>query len=292
MALQFPRRALLWLKLARLRVHATGGNRLLYLCFAACSALLSACGFLPQPHTVPIPALQDRQSGDVRARRLIVMLPGIYDKASDFVSEGFIKDLRARGIDADVLMPEAHFGYYEARDVDVRLEADIFAPARAQGYTEIWIVGVSLGGLGSLLYSAQHPETVAGILLIAPFPGTDSTLAEIRQAGGLRAWSTTPQAQNGDERHALRWLVSASSLQHRKAQDAVHAPQIFMGTGKSDRLIEGQRILGEVLPPARVNFVEGGHDWNTWRKIWCAFLEDGPWALEAAKRAHLDRIKL
>ncbi|MEC5384189.1 alpha/beta hydrolase [Uliginosibacterium sp. H3] len=289
---QFSRRSALWLKLARQRLggrHARGGKRLLYLCFAAAGTLLSACGFLPQPHTVPLPALHDRLSPAAPAKRLVVMLPGIYDKAADFVSEGFVKDLRSRGIDADVLMPEAHFGYYEARDVDLRLEQDIFAPARAQGYREIWIVGVSLGGLGALLYSSQHAESITGILLIAPFPGTDKVLGEIRQAGGLRSWSATPQAQMGDERPALRWFASAASLQQQKPASV---PGIFLATGKADRLFEGQRLLSEALPPAHVQLVEGGHDWQTWRHLWQEFLDEGPWALEAAKRAHLDRIRL
>ncbi|MDB5799995.1 MAG: hypothetical protein JWL63_934 [Rhodocyclales bacterium] len=224
--------------------------------------------------------------------RLIVMLPGIYDKAGDFVSEGFVKDLRASGIDADVLIPEAHYGYYEARDVDVRLETDIFAPARAQGYKEIWIVGVSLGGLGSLLYSAKFPDAVTGIFLIAPFPGTDKVLAEIEHSGGALAWSRSPQAQGGGERHALLWLAAMGSMQEAKTNNAAHVPQIFMGTGKSDRLVEGQKMLASLLPATHVNFVEGGHDWATWRLLWRSFLDKGPWAGEAARQAHLDRIKL
>ncbi|MDB5887378.1 MAG: tannase/feruloyl esterase family alpha/beta hydrolase [Rhodocyclales bacterium] len=284
---RFAQRTSLWLKLAGLR--ARRGNRFAYLLLAACSTLLSACGFLPQPHTVPMPALQDYHDGEERAKRLIVMLPGIYDKAGDFIGEGFVADLHARGIDADVLMPEAHYAYYEARDIDARLEADIFARARTQGYKEIWIVGVSLGGLGSLLYSAKYPGTVAGILLIAPFPGTDSVLAEIRQAGGLLAWARTPLASGGNERHALRWLATAGSMQDAKA---AHVPQIFMGTGTSDRLFAGQQMLAELLPATHVNFIEGGHDWTTWRMLWRDFLDNGPWALEAAKQAHLDRIKL
>jgi pimeloyl-ACP methyl ester carboxylesterase len=292
------RRVLLWLNLARQSIRANGGSRLAYLGFAACSALLSACGFLPQPHIVPMPALHDRQPGDIRPRRLIVMLPGIYNKASDFIDEGFVKDLRIRGIEADVLIPEAHFGYYEARDVQLRLEADIFAPARAQGYKEIWIVGISLGGLGSLLYGAEYAKpdsgpdanAIAGILLIAPFPGTDAVLAEIRKAGGPEAWALTPQSMGGEERYALRWLIWASRRQARK--DGAGAPQIYMGTGKADRLFEGQHMFSDLLPPANVHFVEGGHDWKAWRKIWHNFLDNGPWALETAKQAHLDRIRL
>jgi pimeloyl-ACP methyl ester carboxylesterase len=286
----FRRRAALWLKLARMRLRTARGNRLLYVGLTACGTLLSACGFLPHAHTVPMPALQDRQSPDVRARRLIVMLPGIYDTASDFVREGFVRDLRTRGINADVLMPEAHFGYYEARDIDVRLEADIFAPARAQGYEEIWIVGVSLGGLGSLIYSSQHAGTVTGILMIAPFPGSDSVLGEIRQAGGLRTWAATPQAQGDNERPALRWLAAVGNP--GKDVNAAKAPQIFMGTGRSDYLVAGQRLLADALPSANVRYVDGAHDWATWRAIWRDFLDEGPWAMEAAKRAHLDRIRL
>jgi hypothetical protein len=296
MPLPFSRRAALWLKLARLRLGARGGNRLQNLCLAACSALLSACGPLMQEPVVPIPMLQDLASPDTRAKRLVVMLPGIYDAPKDFIREGFVKDLRTRGIDADVLMPEAHFGYYEERNVDVRLEQDIFAPARAQGYKEIWIVGVSLGSLGALLYSAQHAESVTGMVLISPYPGSTKILSEVRRAGGLRAWSTTPEAQGGEERPALLWFTSVSAMQLRKpdskSDSAAHVPEIYLGMGKEDWLFKGQRMLADVLPPTRVNIIEGNHSWQTWRQVWQDFLDNGPWALEAAKRAHLDRIRL
>ena len=212
---RFAACAALWLKLGKAR--ARHGNRLAYLVLATCSTVLCACGFLPQPHTVPMPTLQDRQSSATRAKRLIVMLPGIYDKASEFVSEGFVADLRERGIDADVLMPEAHYGYYEARDVDVRLEEDVFAPARTQGYKEIWIVGVSLGGLGSLLYSAEHPETVKGILLIAPFPGQTQCSPKSRKQA-----VRSPGRAHRRHRAAMSAMRCAGSLPYTIRPRAVH----------------------------------------------------------------------
>src|SRR5690606_40867279 len=62
-----------------------------------------------------------------------------------------------------------------------RLQQDVVLPARMRGYRHVRLVGISLGGYGSLLYSKQYGEQIAGLFLMAPFLGNRSLIAEDRK---------------------------------------------------------------------------------------------------------------
>src|SRR3546814_13006534 len=62
-----------------------------------------------------------------------------------------------RWAEADVLLTSATFAYYKERNIVERLQQDIIAPARAQGYQHIWLAGASIGGMGVLFYEHEHP---------------------------------------------------------------------------------------------------------------------------------------
>lgn len=105
----------------------------------------------------------------VRAQeRLIVFLPGIGDLAADFAARGFIGPIAQSGLAADAVAVDAHYGYYARRSVIDRLAHDVVLPARKRGYWEIWLVGISMGGLGALSYATQHPEHLDRVVLLAP----------------------------------------------------------------------------------------------------------------------------
>lgn len=147
--------------------------------------VLQAGCFAPPPPASPLPALWLRRG--TGSGRLVVFLPGRGDRAADFAQHGFAAELERRGIAADVVAADAHSGYYADRSVVARLHADLLAPARAQGYREIWLVGISLGGLGALLTAIEHPKDIDGLVLLAPFLG-ETLPAEIAAAGSLAAW--------------------------------------------------------------------------------------------------------
>jgi pimeloyl-ACP methyl ester carboxylesterase len=44
-------------------------------------------------------------------------------------------------------------------------------PARSAGYREIWIAGISMGGLGALSYAVKYPGHLDRVLLLAPYLG-------------------------------------------------------------------------------------------------------------------------
>ena len=91
-------------------------------------------------------------------KTLLIMLPGRGDRASSFVTAGFV-DIADRH-QFDVLAVDAHFGYYAERILVERLHEDIIAPAKARGYENIWLLGISMGGLGALLYAAEYPNEI------------------------------------------------------------------------------------------------------------------------------------
>ena len=86
-----------------------------------------------------------------------------------FETAQFVQAVYDAGIHADMVAVEAHYGYYATRTVVTRLREDVIAPARAQGYTQIWLVGVSMGGLGALLYVRAYPGTSRGWSPWRPF---------------------------------------------------------------------------------------------------------------------------
>jgi len=104
--------------------------------------------------TVPIGTTSFHRSEKAERRSLLVFLPGRGDTVSSYEKEGFIKLLAGLGGAVDSLGVEAHLGYYRDRTLLQRLREDVFIPAKADGYSDIWLVGISMGGLGAVLYDA------------------------------------------------------------------------------------------------------------------------------------------
>jgi pimeloyl-ACP methyl ester carboxylesterase len=230
------------------------------------TALITGCANPVRPTVVPLPRVEDRLvcPEGRRATRLIVMLPGLYDTPQDFVKHGFVQALRERHINADVVIPDLHFAYYETRTIEQRLREDVIQPARAAGYREIWFAGISLGGLGALLYSSQHPDEISGILLLAPYAGTEDVLKEIREAGGARAWAQQSQSTE-QQRGIWRWLVARQIR-------GLDKPLLMIGTGNDDRFLRDQLLLTGLISPVMQFTAEGGHDWPTWLTLWVQML--------------------
>src|SRR3546814_11854205 len=97
-----------------------------------------------------------------------------------------------RWAEADVLLTSATFAYYKERNIVERLQQDIIAPARAQGYQHIWLAGASSGGMGVLFYEHAHPGELDGLVPLAPWLGDRDMLADIAKAGGGPGWAPGP----------------------------------------------------------------------------------------------------
>jgi pimeloyl-ACP methyl ester carboxylesterase len=228
------------------------------------AALLASCWWIPRPAVVPLRTVSHPGSGPAGGD-LIVFLPGRGDQAEDFERRGFLGAARAAGLAADVIAVDAHLAYYQKRVIVDRLWEDVVVPARARGYQRLWFVGISLGGLGSLLLAQNHPEAAAGLLVLAPYLGEEEIAREIESAGGLARWSGAPSKD--DFRGLWGWLRGYATREAR--------PPLWLAYGESDRYAYGHRLLGSALPRDRVLVAAGKHDWTAWNRLWAEFLTRG-----------------
>ncbi|KNZ31943.1 MAG: hypothetical protein AD742_14250 [Methylibium sp. NZG] len=211
--------------------------------------------------------LSDLSGCAAPATALVVMLPGAYSKPQEFIDEGFVAALRQRGVAVDVKMVEAHLGYFTDRTVLQRLRDDVVLPARAAGYRQVWLVGISLGGFAALGYAARHAADIDGVLAIAPYPGTQALQREIVAAGGPFEWRAKTIAPTDDlEREVWWWLAGRGDASQ---------PPVYLGYGRGDRFAKGLDAMQVTLPTGRAGTVPGGHDWAPWRALWNGWLERG-----------------
>ena len=202
-------------------------------------------------------------------RIALVMLPGAFIEPPDFAAHGFVKALRRRRLPVDAIAADLPAHLYLDGDVSPLLHAQVMAlPVSTQ--KRIWLLGISLGGLGALLYATAYPERVEGLILIAPFLGSRGLVAEVENGGGLNAWQP---GTIGPFDYARRLM----SVLKRGVP-----PRLYIGYGRSDRFAASSVLLSGALPPERVIAVEGDHDWNTWERLWDGLLDTQPFTTEHA----------
>lgn len=228
------------------------------------AVLLSAC--IPrQPLKVPMETLKD-SGGSPADRILLVLLPGAYDMPADFFKYGFVDAIRQRNLAVDVVAANAHVSYYENKDVVTRLETDVIVPARALGYKRLWFAGISLGGLGSMLYTYYHPTEVEGVILIAPYLGPRSEFTAIAKAGGFSRWDPAVLSDDDRERKLLADLKRKLAQHHE-------SPALYLAYGSEDRFAKQLNLVAAELPRERVFTQRGGHEWQTWSSLWQRVLD-------------------
>lgn len=234
-------------------------------------ALLAGCGLLPRESTVPLRVLSEDAVCASRPQTLFVMLPGASSLPEEFLREGFVRAVRERRLAVDVVLVDAHLGYYKDRTVLERLQADVIAPARAKGYRRIWLVGVSLGGLGALIQAMAQPADADALMLLAPYLGEPRVSEAVEADGGLKSWrgAAPDVAPDDDGLRLWRWLQAY-------ATDPAQRPPLYLGYADSDRLAPANKLLAASLPPGRVFTTRGGHDWPEWRLLWNRMLDRVP----------------
>lgn len=218
----------------------------------------------------PMPSLEVYQAPQENTCTAL-LLPGTWDYPKHFVRHQFGELVREEGLPVDLIAVDAHVGYYKNKSVVVRLEQDFVGPLRAKN-ERVFLVGTSLGGVGSLIYAAEHGEQIEAMVLLAPFLGDKDVLDEIRAAGGPLAWQ--PPAEIGKDdwpRRVWKYLKAWHAQKGPK-------PRIYVGYGRNDNFADGIKLLGELLPPGDLRHLPGGHDWKTWTALWKGFLEDGLFA--------------
>jgi len=220
--------------------------------------------------------LTDLRGGPKRTDTLLVLLPPAESRLEDLRAQGFVCAVRDRGIPVDLVLAEATYQHVMSKTVVSTLHEQVVQPAQAAGYSEIWFAGISLGAFNALHYAASYAVHLAGMHLMAPYPGTGDILAEIAAAGGPAAWARTPFVDQEDERTWWRWLC-------RESLAGQWQTRVYFSTGSDDRFLDGQRMLADLLPAAHVRYAPGAHAWPTWRMLWEDWLDHGPLAGRAPR---------
>jgi pimeloyl-ACP methyl ester carboxylesterase len=221
--------------------------------------LLAAC-INTGDRSVPIPT-RTVLAGAAPGDTLVVVLPGRWDNIEVMAGAGIADAVQGAWPEADVLLTSATMAYYTDGQLAARLHQQVVSPARERGYQRIWMMGASLGGMGTLLYEEAYPGELDGLVLLAPYLGRNRVLREIADAGGIGDWSPGPRPaernrSNFDRelwRHLQTWL-SDPSLGRRA----------WLAYGDEDRLRDAVPVFAPLLPDAQILERPGGHAWSVW----------------------------
>tara|TARA_R110002072_G_scaffold25443_7_gene85297 strand:- start:42099 stop:42854 length:756 start_codon:yes stop_codon:yes gene_type:complete len=236
-------------------------NRYYAICTLA-ALLCGSCTFF-RSATVPMPmVVHPAPNGD--AIGLLVMLPGMGDGPSYYESNGLVELARAANPKFDVICADAHFTYYRQESIVERLHADVIQPI-ADRYEHIWLVGISLGGLGCVAYAYDHPELIDGVILMAPYMGSDEVIDEVRAAGGPRTW--VRPVDTADTTSSQRRFRDVWAWYQTVITRPGHAPKLLIGYGEQDRFAETNALVAAELPAEQVLTREGGHQWSVWKLL-------------------------
>ncbi len=200
---------------------------------------------------------------DQGSHRLVVVLPGRRDRLESLRRSGIGEAIQRVWPDADVLFAELSMPYYLDRSATRRLHDEVLMPARRRAYTEIWLVGASLGGMGAILYERDYPGQVDGMLLLAPYLGERAVHDQIRAAGGVAGWA--PGAHSADSPDG--WQRELWKHLKTWTREPDRARDVWLAYGDGDYLRDSMPLLEQVLPAEQVVVAPGRHAWSTWTPL-------------------------
>lgn len=222
---------------------------------------LSAC--IPGGRTetkIPVQRVQALQGE--QSRILIVILPGRGDDVAALKASGIAEAIQSSVPNADVVLTGVSLAYYMEGRMPQRLREEVILPAKEFGYKEIWLVGASMGGMGTLMYDREYAGDITGLVLLAPYLGGKAVLTQINQAGGLDNWDAgvVPQTinRNNFDRELWRYIKT-----WQRGKDS-RSNNVWLAYGKNDRLSAAMPPLQKVLDQQHVFVREGGHAWTVW----------------------------
>ena len=207
--------------------------------------------------------MHQAQAGQ-RAETLVVLLPGAYHQPEDFIKEGFVSAVHDRQLQIDLMMAELSFDHIADQTALTEIHHDLIQPAINKGYKNIWLAGISIGGYVAIAYANRYPLQLAGLLLLAPYPGNRITTGEIVSAGGIQAWSPPFIADDDIELGNWYWLKNNANAERI---------EVHLGYGEDDRFADSHLMMAQTLPAARLDKISGGHVWPVWLQLWHHFLD-------------------
>ncbi len=227
---------------------------------AVAGLLLAGCAWWRSTPTPLVTEVFAAEDGSESA--YVLLLPGRGDRPGDYERAGFPRVLTTAGFPGEIVAADAHLQYYLKRIAIARLHEDVIAPRFPR---KPWVVGISMGGLGALLYEKEHPGEAQGLVLLAPFVGDKDLIREIVAAGGIASWNPGAIAPDDWQRELWAWIKSGG---------LARVP-VFLAWGSSDGFAEGDALLSSLVPAERVVVISGGHTWSTWKPAFAELVRRG-----------------
>lgn len=225
----------------------------------AATALLATACF---PAKAPIETSFFDGAEDTRT--LMVMLPGFGARHTAFEKKGIIDAAREAGLESDIIAVDLTYGYYISNSYDERLRESVFDVYRDQ-YDHIWVLGISMGGMGTLLTTQAFYEDIDGAILLSPFLGRRKTMRALQEVG-IEAWEAPETDRLWDE-ELWAWM------QDWEARDW-NAPPLYLGHGDADLGMRNLKWMADQLPEGRHEITAGGHTWTVWAELTRTFVQD------------------
>jgi len=201
--------------------------------------------------------------------RLVVMLPGRGDDLQSLGKRGIAQTIHRHWPDADVVLTGLTMPFYREGRAAQRLHNEVLAVARRRHYDQVWLIGISLGGMGALLYDRAYPGEIDGMLLISPYLGDEAIYREIQAAGGLDRWQPGPVqalSEANYQRELWRYVQGWSGNPGRTAS-------IWVAYGDRERFRDRIALLAGQLPPGHAFELPGHHNWTLWQPAAATLLE-------------------
>ena len=203
------------------------------------------------------------------AHRLVVMLPGRGDSLQSLTDNGIARIIQQSWPDADVLLTGLTMPFYQQGGVAKRLHDEVIEPARRPAYRQVWLAGISLGGLGALMYDRAYPDEIDGLLLLSPYLGENAIHEQIRQAGGLAGWQSGPPQTLGPGTFQQELWRSLKGWSQRPQR----TQSTWLAYGDKERFRESIELMSPLLPAYHVVMLPGKHNWKLWKPAMRALLE-------------------
>lgn len=203
------------------------------------------------------------------ADRLVVMLPGRGDSLQALTDTGIAAIIQHSWPDADVLLTGLTMPFYRQGHAAQRLHDEVIEAARHKAYRQVWLAGISLGGMGALLYDRDYPDQIDGLLLLSPYLGETAIQQQIRQAGRLAAWQAGPAQPIGPNtfQHELWRSLQGWSQRPQRTRST------WLAYGADEPFRQPIELMSPLLPPDHVIMLPGKHNWKLWKPAMRALLE-------------------
>lgn len=242
-------------------------NRVSYRLLLFASVLLLGACAVGGDITRPVPS--SFMAAPQPAQRLVVVLPGRGDSLQGLIDTGVAGIIQQHWPDADVILTGLSMPFYRQGQAVERLRNEVIEPARRPNYEQVWLAGISLGGMGALLYDRQYPDQIDGLILLSPYLGQKGILQEIRDSGGLLNWQAGPPQEIGADtvdRELWRYLQGWATRPQR-----THS--VWLAYGADEPFRESAELISPLLPADHAVMLPGRHNWTLWLRALGDLLE-------------------